>query len=152
MFDDLAECIGQLSEAGVSVPIESDDKGYQGKHLRRLGVTHIDALFAMNFDEDHASGFVDFLKQKITVGCIYGNPSVPPEVVRLLKTNDGMGPGITALTNEIALRRQADLHEALPQISGLEIRVCWNEYPRFEDENNLSLVLELRESLASASS
>jgi beta-lactamase superfamily II metal-dependent hydrolase len=117
---------------------------YPGRHLRALNVNHIDALFSMNYDEDHASGFPDLLKQGVTIGSIYGNPSVPPSTVRHLKTEDGMGPGIDALTNALAIRKQLGIVETLPVIPGLEIRACWNCYPAFDDENNLSLALELR--------
>jgi beta-lactamase superfamily II metal-dependent hydrolase len=55
-----------------------------------------------------------------------------------------MGPGIEALTNAIALRRQNGHMEVLPQIPGVEFNLCWNVYPGFQDENNLSLALELR--------
>lgn len=117
---------------------------YPGRHLKALNVSHIDALFAMNYDEDHASGFPDLLKNGVTIGCIYGNPSVPPGTVRSLKTDDGMGPGIDALTNALALRVQQGHVETWPVIPGLEINACWNIYPRFDDENNLSLALELK--------
>lgn len=117
---------------------------YPGRHLKALNVSHIDALFAMNYDEDHASGFPDLLQNGGSIGCIYGNPSVPPGVVRKLKTEDGMGPGIDALTAALTQRRQQGHIETWPIIPGLEIRTCWNVYPGFDDENNLSLALELR--------
>lgn len=117
---------------------------YPGRHLKALNVNHIDALFAMNYDDDHASGFPDLLQQGITIGSIYGNPSVEPETVRYLKTEDGMGPGIDALTNALTIRRQHGVIETFPQIPGVEFNACWNKYPAFEDENNLSLALELK--------
>lgn len=117
---------------------------YPGRHLRQLNVGHIDALFVMNYDEDHASGFTDLLQQGITIGGIFGNPSVPPHLVRSLKTEDGMGPGIEALTRVIGRRQQINLIEELPNIPGLTLNWCWNVYPAFQDENNLSLALELQ--------
>lgn len=117
---------------------------YPGRHLKALNVSHIDALFAMNYDEDHASGFPDLLQNGVTIGCIYGNPSVPPGTVRSLKTEDGMGPGIDALTNALVLRAQQGHVETWPVIPGLVVNACWNVYPGFVDENNLSLALELR--------
>lgn len=117
---------------------------YPGRHLRALNVSHIDVLFIMNYDEDHASGFPDLLQNGVTIGGLYGNPSVPPGIVRSLKTEDGMGPGIDALTNAMSLRMQQGHVEKWPVISGLEMNRCWNVYPEFDDENNLSLALELR--------
>lgn len=116
---------------------------YPGRHLKALGVKHIDALLVTNYDEDHVSGFVDLLAQGLTIGCIFGNPSVAPEIIQRLKTEDGIGPGIAALVNVMTSRRQAAHIEALPIISGLEISWCCNLYPHFEDENNLSMAFRL---------
>lgn len=117
---------------------------YPGQHLKALNVSYVDALFVMNYDEDHASGFPDLLQQGVTIGCIYGNPSVAPEIVRNLKTEDGMGSGIDSLTNVMSNRKLRGMTESWPVIPGLEMNAAWNCYPAFDDENNLSLALELR--------
>lgn len=117
---------------------------YPGRHLRALNVSYIDALFLMNYDEDHASGFPDLLQQGIKIGSVHGNPSVEPSTVRYLKTEDGMGSGIDAFTNDLAARKQMGIVEAWPTIPGVEMNASWNVYPGFDDENNLSLALELR--------
>lgn len=117
---------------------------YPGRHLKALNVSYIDALFLMNYDEDHASGFPDLLQQGIKIGSVFGNPSVEPSTVRYLKTEDGMGPGIDAFTKDLATRKQMGIVEGWPTIPGAEFNACWNVYPEFNDENNLSLALELR--------
>lgn len=41
---------------------------YSGQHLQSLGVKHIDPLICTNYDEDHASGFPDFVARGISIG------------------------------------------------------------------------------------
>jgi beta-lactamase superfamily II metal-dependent hydrolase len=117
---------------------------YPGQHLQSLGITNIDLFIITNFDEDHASGFADLRQRGITIGCILGNPSVAPDKVASLKSDSGMGPGIQALTHTMTLRRQAGHAEVVPDIAGLGLTWAWNPYPFFDDENNLSLIVNLR--------
>ncbi len=116
---------------------------YPGRHLASLGIKHVDLFFCTNYDEDHASGFPDLLQQGITIGCILGNPTVSPETIAHLKTADGMGPGINALTNHLAARRFVGLAEKPPTIPGVVLRWFWNPWPRWDAENNLSLAAHL---------
>ena len=128
-----------LIDCGHSV----DFKGgpwYPGRHLRNLGVDYIDLLVCTNYDEDHASGFPDLERQGITIGCILGNPTVAPETIVQLKTADGMGDGIRAIANTLAVRRQIGWAQTPPIIPGVNLTWTWNPYPHFDDENNLSLV------------
>jgi beta-lactamase superfamily II metal-dependent hydrolase len=114
-----------------------------GRYLQGIGVSHLDVLFITNYDEDHASGYVDVLEHKIAIGCIFGNPTVPPETILQLKTADGMGRGIATLAASIAERKKVGHAENFPVVPGLGIGWCCNSYPEFSDENNLSLVLAL---------
>lgn len=117
---------------------------YPGRHLASLGIGYVDLLVCTNYDEDHASGFADLLAQGVTVGNILGNPTVPPEVIAQLKSEDGMGPGIRALVNYMALRRAMGLTETTPAIPGVQLNYFYNPYGRIWDaENNLSLVTHL---------
>ncbi len=113
---------------------------YPGQHLQSLGVKWIDLLICTNYDEDHVSGFPDLLERQIGIGCILGNPSVSPETITHLKTEDGMGHGIEAVSNALRIRRALQWVQTPPIIAGLELTWFWNPYPFFEDENNLSLV------------
>lgn len=117
---------------------------YPGQHLQSAGIRHLDLFIITNFDEDHASGFSDLCQRDISIGCILGNPSVAPEIVAKLKSQTGMGAGIQALTTTIALRRQRGHAEVVPDIPGLGLTWAWNPYPFFDDENNLSLIVNLR--------
>ncbi len=113
---------------------------YPGQHLQSLGVKWIDLLICTNYDEDHVSGFPDLLERQIAIGCILGNPSVSPETITQLKTEDGMGHAIEAVSNVLRIRRALQWAQVPPIIPGLELTWFWNPYPFFEDENNLSLV------------
>lgn len=116
---------------------------YPGQHLRALGVDYVDLLICTNYDEDHASGFPDLEQRGVGVGCILGNPSVSPETIVHLKTEDGMGRGIEAIASALAARRNIGWMQVPPDIPGLSLTWTWNPYPAFEDENNLSLVATL---------
>lgn len=114
---------------------------HPGRHLRRQGITHLDLLAITNYDEDHASGLPDLLSQ-VSVGRLWRNRSVTPATLKQLKSEDGMGPGIDRLVDMAAEYSYFGGEE--PVFEGLERRAFWNEYPLFDDENNLSMVLELR--------
>lgn len=117
---------------------------YPGQHLQHLGIKHIDLLIFTNYDEDHASGFPDLIARGITIRCILGNPTVPPEAIISLKSETGIGNGIRNVAKVLAARRQAGHVEHVPVIPGLQLSYFWNPYPFFDDENNLSLVANLR--------
>lgn len=116
---------------------------YPGAHLQGLGIGYVDMLVCTNFDEDHMSGYPDLVSRRIGIGCILANPTVSPETVAKLKTSDGMGPGIEALTNTLAVRRSRAQIQVSPIIPNVNMTWSWNPYPFFEDENNLSLVFTL---------
>ncbi len=117
---------------------------YPGAHLERMGVKYVDLLVCTNYDEDHASGYPDLTRRGISVGCILVNPTVAPETIVKLKTEDGMGDGIRAIATALAIRRGMGFAQVPPIIPGLDLTWAWNPYPFFDDENNLSLVLALR--------
>lgn len=114
-----------------------------GEHLRRLGIQHIDLLVCTNYDEDHASGVPSLVQNSVSVGCILGNPTVPPEVIEHLKSEDGMGNGIRTLVSSLAYRRSAGQIQTPPTIPGVNLRWFYNPWPHWDTENNLSLVLHL---------
>ncbi|TFI05133.1 MULTISPECIES: MBL fold metallo-hydrolase [unclassified Herbaspirillum] len=116
---------------------------HPGNHLRQYGVSHIDLLICTNYDEDHASGAPNLRDQGITVGCILGNPSVPPEIIDHLKTEDGMGNGISLIVETLKERRDQGLVQTPPIIPGLDLSYFWNYWPEWDTENNLSLVAHL---------
>jgi beta-lactamase superfamily II metal-dependent hydrolase len=122
----------------------TDYKGapwYPGVQLVNSGVKHIDLLVVTNYDEDHVSGLQNFIEMGLSAGCILGNPSIPPEAIEHLKSEDGMGNGIKVLVNSLAARRGNGQVHTLPEIPGLVLRWFWNPWPHWDTENNLSLVV-----------
>ncbi len=123
---------------------------YPGGQLLSSGVSFVDLLICTNYDEDHASGAPSLKERGIGVGCILGNPTVPPEAIVQLKSEDGMGKGIELIATSLAERRAAGKVQTPPHIPGLRLSYFWNPWPYWDSENNLSLVTHLREGLNNA--
>ena len=114
---------------------------YPGQWLKSHSISHVDLLICTNYDEDHASGAPSLIEHGISVGCILGNPTVPPRVIEHLKTDDGMGNGIRTIAN--SLRQRGGIQNP-PAIPGVELQWYWNPWPHWDTENNLSLVAHLK--------
>ena len=117
-----------------------------GTHLKGEGISQIEMLAITNYDEDHASG-ADNLFDNINVRSLLRNTSVSGATLRKLKSEDGMGAGITRLAYEIDNVYTGGPISDTPQaplFGELRREVFDNEYPRFDDENNLSMVLLLK--------
>jgi beta-lactamase superfamily II metal-dependent hydrolase len=133
-----------LVDCGHSTDRGDGKPWYPGEHLAALGVTFLETLVCTNYDEDHASGFNSLDKNGVGIGCILGNPSVPPEVITHLKTKDGMGPGIAGIAASLADRRARGWDQTPLLIPNVHRQWFWNPYgTRWDTENNLSLVLHL---------
>lgn len=115
-----------------------------GDHLRRLGVLSLRALFVTNFDEDHVSGFGNLI-DNVHVVTIFRNATVRAATIKQLKSKDGMGPGIDRLVGVLSdwERNPAVGASSLGLPGNVVIRTFWNDYPTFDDENNLSMMVEL---------
>ena len=119
------------------------DTGWRpGHYLRNVGVSRLEMLAITNYDEDHVSGLPDLL-ENVDVEWLWRNKSVTPETIRYLKSEDGMGPGIGALVN-MASSYTGGTDATPPIFFGVERQVFCNNYPEFDDENNLSMVVHLR--------
>jgi beta-lactamase superfamily II metal-dependent hydrolase len=121
---------------------------YPGDHLKKVGASRLEQLVVTNFDEDHASGFPNLEGLGIPIDWFLVNPTVTPQTIRTLKTEDGMGKGIDALANRldrIAAAPRGLIAQAtqMPNLPGVKTRWFYNKYPHFQDENNLSVVLHL---------
>lgn len=113
---------------------------FPGSWLKQHDIDFIDVLVCTNYDEDHASGASSLVENAVSVGCILGNPTVPPEVIEHLKTEDGMGNGIRIIANSLGDRRRRGQVQRPAEIPGLNLRWAWNPWPAWDTENNLSLV------------
>lgn len=117
--------------------------GWQpGSALKKRGAKHLDMLTITNYDEDHVSGLPNLL-ENVDVRWLWRNKSVTPDILKKLKSEDGMGCGIDALV-EMANRFSGDASGSAPlEFPGVVRKVFCNKYPAFDDENNLSMVLQL---------
>jgi beta-lactamase superfamily II metal-dependent hydrolase len=137
---------GQASRVLIDCGHSTEYRGqpwYPGAYLRSRGIGHIDLLICTNYDEDHASGAPSLKEHGVSVGCILGNPTVPPEAIEHLKSEDGMGDGIRLIATSLAERRQLGRPQIPPSIPGLGLQWFWNPWPFWDSENDLSLVAHL---------
>jgi len=110
--------------------------------LPARGIQYVDRLIVSNYDRDHVSDLPDLLA-KVGVPVLSRNPSVWPDLLRAMKVENGMDPGIGTL----AYMAGNYYTQALPvpqDFGALQVAHYWNVYPAFTDENNLSLVTILR--------
>lgn len=115
-----------------------------GDYLAANGIRSLRTLFVTNYDEDHVSGIRN-LFEKTNVETIFRNTSVSPQTIKNLKTDDGMGLGIEFLVAKlIEWSKNPGLGVGdigLPP--GVSVNLFHNRFGEFEDENNLSMAVEL---------
>lgn len=117
---------------------------YPGRHLRNLGATSLEQLIVTNYDEDHVSGYPDLIAQGVSVDWIVRNTSVTPATLLSLKSETGMGNGIASLVQSLGgYLLPGSSPNPAPTFPGVSLEYFRNEYPAFDDENNLSLVVYL---------
>lgn len=117
-----------------------------GTHLRSLDVQQLQMLVVTNYDEDHVSGLPALLQSGVAVHRVLRNPSVSPGIIEHLKSQDGSRPGrgIATLTAMLNANPMLDFQNGEPAVAdGVSMEWFWNPFPRFIDENDLSLVLVL---------
>lgn len=104
--------------------------------LPRCGIHRIDLLVVSNYDEDHVSDLPNLIKD-VEISALSRNKSVSSGNLRQMKAENGMGTGIDALASMIdSYTAAADPLD----LGDLQRSVFYNNYPEFEDENNLSVV------------
>jgi beta-lactamase superfamily II metal-dependent hydrolase len=115
-----------------------------GTYLKNNGISTLEMLAITNYDEDHASASSD-LFDNVDVRWLWRNKSVSAQILKNLKSDTGMGPGIDRLVQAIDVFTGDGTGTAQPVFQGLNERnVFYNNYPVFDDENNLSMALYLR--------
>src|SRR4030042_2928941 len=107
-------------------------------YLPRAGCRAIEHLIIHNFDEDHVSD-LDNLLCVLPVRVFFRNRSLPPDSLKFMKRV--AGPLTPAMSAAIGLHSEY-VHEvaAPPEFPGIEFRCFCNDYPIFQDTNNLSIV------------
>ncbi len=130
--------------------IDSGDNGLTGwkpsTYIKRhLGRDVLDYLFITNADLDHMSDLDNLWKEGISVSSFYGNRSVSPGTLRVIKEANG------ELTDDIERYLAIHNNYVYPldapfdlNMGGITASTFCNPYPRFYDTNNLSLVVFFR--------
>jgi beta-lactamase superfamily II metal-dependent hydrolase len=113
-----------------------------GNYLKERGIAELELLVITNYDEDHVSGLPN-LNEKVKVRYLLRNKSVAPDVLTQLKSEDGMGPGIEELVEMTRTYTGTWDPQTAPSFPRVNWKVFCNNYPTFDDENNLSLVVYL---------
>lgn len=105
----------------------------------------LDYLFITNADQDHISDLDGLWQEGVAVKTLYRNRSPEPSILRHIKE---AVCGLLGLTKD--MKRYLHIHETytapveIPFNAGMDGVTCEvfsNRYPRFEDTNNLSLVV-----------
>ncbi len=104
---------------------------FQGQSIERLIIS--------NFDEDHASDFVD-LKKLSFIRTIYRNASVNSDALVAMKTLLGMGDGIRSFYHWMKDVENNGTYIQPADLGGVLVHHYCNPYGAFTDTNNLSLV------------
>ena len=111
-----------------------------GQHLASLGVAKLDMLMITNYDEDHVSGIAD-LEAKVRVDWLVRNTSVSGPTLLSLKSDTGAGKNIKHLAS--SMPSFVPSLNPRPIFPGVTWNVYNNVFPEFDDENNLSMVVDL---------
>jgi beta-lactamase superfamily II metal-dependent hydrolase len=114
-----------------------------GDACLRAGINTIHRLYVTNYDEDHASGYPN-LMDNVRVLALFRNERVHPHVIRHLKTEDGMGPGVERLiwSAENTFTGGPPHDQDFGDTTFTTYANSFGYLPgEFDDENNLSLVV-----------
>ncbi|MER9266081.1 hypothetical protein NKI63_16140 [Mesorhizobium sp. M0410] len=117
-----------------------------GNYLYDRGIMTLDMLAVTNYDEDHVAGLPNMYDRKININWLLRNKSVSSKTIQALKSEDGMGAGIAKLVDaidNIFTGGTGGVASPGPSFAGMTKKVFYNDYPAFDDENNLSMVVHL---------
>jgi beta-lactamase superfamily II metal-dependent hydrolase len=107
-------------------------------YLMANGCTGIERFIVSNYDEDHLSDMPN-LREKLPIEVLRRNQSVSASDLRRLKASSGpIQPGTQALLEMIESYTNNITNP--PEFPEIELRTFHNDYPIFNDTNNLSLV------------
>jgi beta-lactamase superfamily II metal-dependent hydrolase len=112
-----------------------------GTALLLRGITSLERLIVTNYDEDHASGFANVYRN-IPIFGLQRNAYVSAPLLRLLKSDDGIGSGVAGLASAFSIYTGP----ALPTVVDDIVISPFCNQPGippfgFDDENNLSLCI-----------
>lgn len=110
-------------------------------YLPALGVSRIRRFFVTNYDEDHISDLVAICRT-LNIEILTRNTSLTSAQIRSLKTPP-ISPAMKELLNMIDSYTEPVSADRL-EPAGLKVWVFHNNYPKFTDTNNLSLLIFLQ--------
>lgn len=117
---------------------------YPADHLVACGASSVDRLFITNYDEDHVSGLHHLRRSGTPIRLLNRNRTLSGEQLRALKQQGGpLREGMTALLAMIADYTADEIVAPGSGSEAFEYYVFHNNYPEFQDTNNLSLVVFL---------
>ncbi len=119
-----------------------DEAGFRpSSYLPRRGCTAIEHLYISHFDQDHVADLPDLLAT-LPIRIFYRNRSMSPDQIRQLKLRSGpLEQGVRAAIDMISGATDVTPHtQAAAALGGVEVTTFCNDYPTFQDMNNLSLV------------
>lgn len=119
------------------------DCGHSNSPLWRPSLAYnrvpIEELVVSNYDDDHVSDLVNVIAQ-MPVRFIRTNTSVRADDLAFLKNREsGAGPGISRLQQWMKSVEGRGGSGSPDYGEGFDLRHYSNDYPDFEDENNLSI-------------
>lgn len=137
-------CALLMCDNGNSLMIDCGHNAWTGwmpgDHLQSIGIDSLSMLFITNYDEDHVSGFRN-LDASVGIDWMVRNQTVSAYDLYQLKSETGMGYSMQHLANRVD--HFVSSTNARPDFPGVKWKVFHNNYPSFDDENNLSMVVSL---------
>lgn len=107
-------------------------------YLKHNGCSAIQRFIISNYDEDHLSDLPD-LRKNFNIDILHRNPTINVEELQRLKLEGGpIQPGAESLLDMV--RDYTSEVTNPPEFPGVELTHFRNNFPTFEDTNNLSLV------------
>lgn len=108
---------------------------------QNLGRNNLDYLFITNADQDHMSDLEGLWEEGINVKTLTRNPHPPPDELRKIKAAGGMSKDIERFLSIHASYNGPVTEPFNEYMGGITQKTFFNEYPRFDDTNNLSCLV-----------
>ncbi|MBE9137069.1 hypothetical protein IQ254_07615 [Nodosilinea sp. LEGE 07088] len=118
------------------------NKFLPSNYLLKRGHRSIESFFVTNYDQDHISDLPN-LYSKLTIQTLYRNKSISAEELRRLKLQSGSLSDAMKVLLSMMTSYTATVTNA-PEFPNITWQIFHNNYPEFEDTNNISLVIFLK--------
>jgi beta-lactamase superfamily II metal-dependent hydrolase len=144
---DHGACALLLCDNGATMMIDcghDSTTGWRpGKYLKSIGIAALDMLAITNYDEEHVGGIEDLIGN-VHVRRLWRNRHVDAAAIKRLKRRNEMGRGVDYLVWLLDNVFSGPTSNTTPRLSPDTYFNTFAHSPTdFEDENNLSMVVEL---------